>query len=82
MAAAGASWTFGREARDTYNESLGGVTGKTVGSFPVKVPATWPNGSLIPGVDPASMLAPVGSTDDRVMGYSYRLCITKNEANE
>lgn len=82
MAAAGASWTFGREARDTYNESLGGVTGKTVGSFPVKVPATWPNGSLIPGVDPASMLAPVGSADDRVMGYSYRLCITKNEANK
>ena len=53
-----------------------------MGSFPVKVPATWPNGSLIPGVDPASMLAPVGSADDRVMGYSYRLCITKNEANK
>ncbi len=82
MRASGAQWTFGREARDKYNESLAGVTNKSMANFNVKVPATWPNGSLLKWVDDAMKLNPIGQKDDRVMGYSYRLCITNRPTNQ
>lgn len=40
------------------------------------------NGSLLKWVDPEDSLGPVGSADHRVMGYSYRLCITTDENNK
>ena len=81
MRAAGARWTYGRESKSQYNESLAGVTDKSAGNFEVSVDTTWSNGSLLKWVDPSSELKPVGESDDRVMGYSYRLCITNNKAN-
>ncbi len=82
MRASGAHWTFGREARDKYNESLAGVTNKSVANFGVNVLATWPNGSLLKWVDDEVELKPTGQKDDRVMGYSYRLCITNRKSNQ
>ena len=77
--AANVSWTYGREARATYNESWAGVLA-TTGSggftqFQEPVDPRYANGTLIAGVDESS--PPVGSGDDRVMPYSYRLCMTQ-----
>lgn len=70
------SYTYGREAKDTYNESLAGVQDHTTFSqFSGPVDPYWPNGTLIFGVDSAASMPPVGSGDDRVMPYSYRLCV-------
>mmetsp|Transcript_9095 Transcript_9095/g.10108 ORF Transcript_9095/g.10108 Transcript_9095/m.10108 type:complete len:556 (+) Transcript_9095:47-1714(+) len=82
MRMAGVSYTFGREASSTYNESYGGVmkyteTGNFLKSNPV---SALKDGKLVPFVNPGP-LQPVGSADDKMMGYSYRLCITNNKEN-
>ena len=76
----GASYTWGREARDRYNESLAGVRpystfANFLPNFPVN--ATTDNGTLAPYVSPEK-LAPVSSADLNMMGYSYRLCIASH----
>lgn len=79
-----ASYTWGREARDQYNESLAGVRPYTtfanfLPNLPVK--ATFENGTLAPYVSP-DRLGPVGSADLNMMGYSYRLCLTSTPAKQ
>jgi hypothetical protein len=74
----GASYTWGRESRDQYNESLAGVRPYTtfanfIPSHPVN--ATLDNGTLAPYIS-SDKLGPIGSADLNMMGYSYRLCIT------
>ena len=73
-----ASYTWGRESRNQYNESYAGVRpyssfGNFVPNHPVN--ATLDNGTLAPYVS-SDKLNPVGSADLNMMGYSYRLCIT------
>ena len=72
LARAGVAYTFGREARDTYGESLAGA------QPPMSVYAIDPY--MKPG-DPASGLlpllqatpvAPVGAADQLTMGYGFR----------
>ncbi len=80
----GASYTWGREARDQFNESHAGVQAySTFGNFipghPVN--ATLDNGTLAPYISP-DKLGPVGSGDLNMMGYSYRLCITLTERKQ
>jgi hypothetical protein len=80
----GASYTWGRESRDQYNESLAGVRPYTtfanfLPDYPVN--ATLDNGTLAPYVSP-DKLGPVGSGDLNMMGYSYRLCITPTKAKQ
>ena len=77
----GASYTWGRESRDQYNESYAGVQPYTsfanfIHSYPVN--ATLDNGTLAPYISP-DKLGPVGSADLNMMGYSYRLCITPTQ---
>jgi len=76
MAAAGVSWTIGREGRAVYNESLAGR------QYPKKPMA-------ISGFDDAGNLLPLITTKDagadeegdkRVMVYSFRLCVTEDPA--
>ena len=74
----GASYTWGRESRDQYNESYAGVlpyqtTSNFLPDFPVK--ATFDNGTLIPFVSPYKV-GPLGSADLNMMGYDYRLCVS------
>eukprot|EP01079_Euglenida_sp_SAG-EU17-18_P006035 gene6035-5904_t len=86
LVAAGASYTFGREALSQYNESLGGVTGGSINQFGVPVnpfvdPADprqllpWVSG----GADPSTRL---GAADDNLMAYSYRACLTTDIHNK
>ena len=83
MRASDAKWTYGRESMSQYNESLAGVQPLDLfEKFEVNVDATWSDGTLLYGVDGAATLAPPGDEDHRVMGYSYRPCITKNEKNK
>jgi hypothetical protein len=48
MAQAGASMTFGRESKQQYNESYGGITSTSIAQFNVVVDAAWGNGTLLP----------------------------------
>ena len=77
MAAAGVDWTIGREARDTYGESLAGK------QYPKKK-------MDVNGFDKDGKLLPLLTTDDAgpeeagdryVMTYSFRLCLTTDSKN-
>ncbi len=79
MAAAGVSWTIGREGRDEFNESQAGVnhgqkkpTAKISGFGGDGKPL-----SLITGTE----LPPRGTADGRLQVYSFRLCLTRNPDN-
>lgn len=79
-----ASYTWGRESRDQYNESLAGVRPYTtfanfLPTYPVN--ATFGNGTIIPYISP-DPLASVGSADYNMMGYSYRLCLTPTKSKQ
>jgi len=79
------TYTYGRESKSQYNESHGGVQtqwtswGNFLQGSPVS--ATYNNGTLLPYVS-SNSLAVQGSADDKIQGYSYRLCITKNKKNQ
>lgn len=77
MAAAGVSWTIGREGRADYGESYAGK------QYPKKK-------MEISGFDGAGKPLPLLTTtdagpeeagDDKVMVYSFRLCLTQNPVN-
>ncbi len=81
-------YTFGRESRDKYNESMAGVTNSSLAQFNVPVKAYTPvSGSkegvqlikyVQDGADPQYVL---GSADDNLMAYSFRACLTSNPHN-
>ncbi len=80
----GASYTWGRESRDQYGEANAGVLPYTtfanfLPNYPVN--AMLDNGTLAPYVS-SDKLGPVGSADLNMMGYSYRLCITKTKEKQ
>lgn len=86
MAAAGISYTIGREANATYGETLNGVQlGKstnhqfTLDIDPYKVPGD-PGSGLLPRIS-AEKPAPDGSADRKIQAYTYRLCLTDVAAN-
>ncbi|CAF4086621.1 unnamed protein product, partial [Adineta steineri] len=71
----GASFTWSRESRNQYNESLAGVQpyitfANFIPNYPVN--ATLDNETLAPYISPIK-LGLVGSADLNMMGYSYRL---------
>jgi hypothetical protein len=77
MAAAGVSWTIGREGRAAFGEPLAGkqypkplmhISGRDEAGEPLPLITTEDAGSEADG-------------DDKVMVYSFRLCLTKEEAN-
>ncbi len=77
MAAAGVSWTIGREGRKRYGESFAGK------QYPKKK-------MVISGLDASGQMLPLITTTDagpqedgdkNVMVYSFRLCVTKDSAN-
>jgi hypothetical protein len=89
LAAAGASYTVGREANSQYGETLNGIQGPATkpaaGKFDVAI-----DPFVRPG-DPASGLLPlllteggignVGEADRRVQSYNFRVCLTDVEKN-
>jgi hypothetical protein len=81
MAQSGVSYTWGRESRRQYGESLAGVQEHT--------PAhqfSWPmfaydeNHHLYPEVDLDPLASP-GSADKKVQAYNFRLILTNDPAN-
>lgn len=78
LAAAGVSYTVGRESRDQYGEPLNGVrpAGRThnVEIDPYIVPGD-PTSGLLPHVSPEPP-GRIGSGDRRIQTYTYRVCIT------
>jgi hypothetical protein len=81
LAAAGASFTVGRESNKTYGETLNGVqTGNaTHHQFERRVSpyvvAGDPKSGLLPGILPEPP-GPDGSADDKVQAFCFRLCLT------
>lgn len=79
MAAAGVSWTIGREGRTDHDEPLAGR------QYPKQKPAM-----KFSGLDAAGKQLPLITDTERgadeigdknVMVYSFRLCVTRNPAN-
>ena len=82
LAAADVSYFVGREAKDTYGESMAGVQDFIdVRNFETPVSAYDENGELLPGVH-SKEWAELGSGDDKVMAYNYRFCLTRAEGGK
>lgn len=81
LAAAGASFTVGRESNATYGESLNGaiVHSKHQFDLPVDpyVRAGDLSSGLLPGIEPGQ--PETGAGDHRVQAYNFRLCMTQRE---
>lgn len=82
MAAAGVTFTWGREAVTNYNELLAGIRGLG-GSYaydPYVVPGN-PASGLLPLVQ-TNTGGNVGDGDLRLQAFNYRLCLTQNATNK
>lgn len=77
MAAAGVSWTIGREGRKEFDESL---AGKQYPKKKMEMSGLGAHGNLLPLVT-TSDTGPQDQGDKNVMVYSFRLCVTKDPAN-
>ena len=86
LAAAGVSYTVGRESNATYNETLNGVqTGHAQyhqylpGVDPYVTPGD-PKSGLLPGIDPAGP-GIEGQGDRRIQAFCFRMCLTDHPEN-
>jgi len=86
MAAAGVSYTIGREANAQYGETLNGVQTAMAkhhqfvkGVDPYLVPGD-PASGLLPFIDPAGP-GDEGAGDARVQAYCFRMCLTDHPEN-
>ncbi len=80
LALAGISHVVGREANTEFNELLNGVQLRETHQFetgvdPYVTPGN-PKSGLLPGIESAP-IAPIGSGDDRVQAYNFRMCLTQ-----
>lgn len=74
MARAGVSYTYGRESKEQYGESLGGIR---FIDQPIDASPYDENGKLLPGFVERNTLTE-GQGDKRVMNYNFRLTISSN----
>ena len=86
MAGAGVGFAVGREANDTYGETLNGVQMAnttnhqfTLDVDPYVVPGD-PKSGLLPRIT-ADEIGPDGSADHRIQAYTFRMCLTDVPAN-
>ena len=77
MAAAGVSWTIGREGRAEYDESL---AGKQYPKARMAISGLDANGDPLPLITTTDAGAEEEG-DRNVIVYSFRLCVTKDPAN-
>ena len=72
MARSGVAYTYGREAKSTYGESLAGAQPPmSVYAIDPYVKAGDPQSGLLPGLQ-STPVAPVGEADKLTMGYGFR----------
>ena len=77
MAAAGVSWTIGREGRQEFGEPL---AGKQYSKAKLAISGLDAAGKPLPLITTMDAGAD-GAGDKNVMVYSFRLCVTKDPAN-
>jgi hypothetical protein len=77
MAAAGVSWTIGREGRREFGESL---AGKQYPKSKMAISGLGADGKPLPLITTMDA-GPDEDGDKNVMVYSFRLCVTKDPAN-
>lgn len=77
MAAAGVSWTIGREGRKEFGESL---AGKQYPKMKMIMSGLGANGKTLPFITTTDV-GPDEKGDKNVMIYSFRLCVTKDPSN-
>jgi hypothetical protein len=77
MAAAGVSWTIGREGRKAFGESL---AGKQYPKQKMAMSGLGADGKPLPFITTTDA-GPDEDGDKNVMIYSFRLCVTKDSAN-
>ncbi len=77
MAAAGVSWTIGREGRKEFGESL---AGKQYPKAKMAISGLDTEGKPLPLITTTDA-GPDEEGDKNVMVYSFRLCVTKDPAN-
>ncbi len=77
MAAAGVSWTIGREGRKEFGESL---AGKQYSKKKMAMSGLDADGKPLPFITTTNA-GPDEDGDKNVMVYSFRLCVTKDPAN-
>jgi hypothetical protein len=80
MALAGVSHVVGRESNVEFSELLNGVQLRETHQFetsvdPYLVPGDASSG-LLPGIEPKP-LAAIGSGDEKVQAYNFRMCLTQ-----
>ena len=85
MALSGVSYTVGREANSQYNETFNGVQMLNKHQFPdyidpYKIEGDASSG-LLWGIN-TNALAAQGTGDKLVQTYNFRLCLTKDRANQ
>ncbi|MBP9902722.1 MAG: FAD-dependent oxidoreductase [Verrucomicrobia bacterium] len=82
MAAAGVSFTWGREGTNVYNETLAGIRalGGAYSYDPYVIPGS-PASGLLPLVG-TNTGGRVGDGDQRLQAYNFRLCLTQNATNK
>ena len=86
------TYTFGRESRQQYNESFGGISAGSIGQFKIKIDPyqniTGADGDVKPETllrwiqnkpDPRDH---IGEADNNLMAYSFRPCVTDDERNK
>ncbi|WP_419193046.1 FAD-dependent oxidoreductase [Kolteria novifilia] len=78
LAAAGVSWTIGREGRDEFGESL---AGKQYPKRTMTIDGFDAQGSPLPMITTTDA-GPTESGDRNVMTYSFRLCLTADPDNK
>ena len=87
MAAAGVSYTVGRESNEQYGETLNGVqTALNIHNHrfpkpvdPYRTPGD-PSSGLLPGIHPGPP-GDEGQADHRVQAYCFRMCMTNVDEN-
>ena len=86
MAAAGVSYTVGREANSVYGETISGIqralmrNHQLVLGIDPYVKEGDPSSGLLPGVE-KDCPEPDGSGDRRVQAYCFRMCLTDDPEN-
>ncbi len=82
MAAAGVTFTWGREGTNVYNESLAGIraAGGSYSYDPYVIPGN-PASGLLPLVN-TNTVGTVGNGDQRLQAYNFRLCLTQVTTNK
>ena len=87
MAAAGVSYTFGREPNAAFDETLNGIqlahakSHQFAGKVDPYVVEGDPKSGLLPRIQDIPVGGKDGEGDRKIQAYNFRMCLTKVEAN-